>query len=273
MSNVVTISDKKDLFSPEQVELLKRQIAPDLTDDELSIFLYQCKRNGLDPFARQIHAVKRQGKLTIQTAIDGFRLIAFRTNAYAGKDEAVFTYEGNRLIRCKLTVYKLVNGEKCAFTATARWDEYYPGEKQGFMWKKMPETMLEKCCEAKALRMAFPAELSGIYSNDEMAQADGPIQAQPVQEKQVEAIPEAKTVSHPKRQVDHERLYCEYCGANLKRSSKSPDMWYCPNFNDKKKHVRPVKEDRLLEYMDYLEMREKEKEKEMGLDCPKFEDS
>lgn len=182
MSNLVPVKSgavEQAGWTQEQVALVKRTLFKDATDDELKLFMHVALKSGLDPFARQIYAVKRQDyktgewRMTIQTSIDGFRLIAARTNAYAGKDEAAFEYNpsGNPT-KCKVTVYKLVQGVRCAFTATAKWDEYYPGDKVGFMWKKLPETMLEKCCEAKALRMAFPAELSGLYSTEEMQQAD-----------------------------------------------------------------------------------------------------
>lgn len=183
MSNAVTVIPNQSLstatWTREQIELVKRTIFKDATDDELKLFAHVATRTGLDPFARQIYAVKRKDnstgeyRMTIQTGIDGFRLIASRTNAYAGRDEADFVYDkdGKNPLKCKVTIYKLVQGVRCAFTATALWSEYYPGEKFGFMWKKLPETMLEKCCEAKALRMAFPAELSGVYSTEEMEQA------------------------------------------------------------------------------------------------------
>jgi phage recombination protein Bet len=178
MSNAVVPIDKND-WSPEQVALIKKTVFPDSTDDELKVFIYVAKKTALDPFSRQIYAVKRKNnqtgemRMTVQTSIDGFRLIAFRTNAYAGRDEAIFEYDSKNLpIKCKVTVYKLVQGIRCAFTATARWDEYYPGDRQGFMWNKLPETMLEKCTESKALRMAFPAELSNLYTGEEMEQAD-----------------------------------------------------------------------------------------------------
>ena len=166
-------------FTPDQVGLIKRTIAAGATDDELTLFLGQCRRTGLDPFARQIYCVKRQGKMTIQVGIDGFRLIADRSAQYAGNDDPVFDNEQNPT-KATVTVYKIVGGVRCPFTATARWTQYYPGDSQGFMWKKMPHLMLGKCAEALALRKAFPAELSGLYISEEMQQA-GPVDNEPIQ--------------------------------------------------------------------------------------------
>jgi phage recombination protein Bet len=170
-------------WTHEQVELIKRTIAVNATPDELQLFLYQAKRTGLDPLSRQIHFVKRKDKGTIQTAIDGYRLIADRTGKYAGSDDYLFDEgipqylhmigkDGKAPVTATVTVYKMCDGSKVAFTATAGWSEYFPGELQGFMWKKMPYLMIGKCAEALALRKAFPAELSGIYTNEEMQQAD-----------------------------------------------------------------------------------------------------
>lgn len=166
-------------WTREQIELAKRTVARGTTDDEFALFAHICKRTGLDPFARQIYAIKRKDNrtnssvMTVQTGIDGFRVVAERTNCYAGSDDAVFTGAGEDMV-ATVAVYKMVGGTRCPFTASARWKEYYPGDKGGFMWKKMPHVMLAKCAEALALRKAFPADLSGIYSHDEMQQA-GPI--------------------------------------------------------------------------------------------------
>jgi len=173
-NEITTVRESREMmpaWTQEQVDLIKRTVAKDTTNDELALFLHAAKRSGLDPLAKQIHCVKRKGGMAIQTAIDGYRLIADRTGKYAGNDDPVFDDEKNPK-KASVTVYKIVGGQRCAFTATARWDQYFPGEAQGFMWKKMPHLMLGKCAEALALRKAFPAEMSGIYTNEEMEQAE-----------------------------------------------------------------------------------------------------
>jgi phage recombination protein Bet len=166
----------------EKVELLKQTVARGVTDLELQLFLHACKRTGLDPFMKQIHAVKRWSAkdqrevMSIQTGIDGYRLIADRTGCYAGSSDAEYELNDEGFPGfAKVTVTKLVSGVPCAFTASARWKEYCQFGKDGqptSMWKKMPFLMLGKCAEALALRKAFPAELSGVYTHEEMMQAD-----------------------------------------------------------------------------------------------------
>jgi phage recombination protein Bet len=164
-------------FTPEQVQLIKTQIAPNATDNELKLFLYQCQRTGLNPLTRQIYCIHRAGKMTIQTSIDGFRVIAERSGTYAGQDEPKFEYDDKgKLICAKVTVYRFSpNGERYpAATGVAFWTEYvqeYNGKVSG-LWAKMPHTMLCKVAEAIALRRAYPQDLSGLYTGDEMEQSE-----------------------------------------------------------------------------------------------------
>jgi phage recombination protein Bet len=156
-----------------KIDLIRRTVAAGATADELELFFHQARRAGLDPLAKQIYFVKRQGKGVIQVGIDGLRLIADRTGAYAGSDDAEFSGSTERGFpaAAKVVVYKMVGNHRCPFGATARWDEYFPGDQQGFQWKRMPHAMLAKCAEALALRKAFPADMSGLYVHEEMEQA------------------------------------------------------------------------------------------------------
>jgi phage recombination protein Bet len=166
-------------FDQNQVELIKKQIAPNANDNELKLFLYQAQRTGLDPLTRQIYCIHRGGKMTIQTSIDGFRVIAERSGDYAGQDEPVFIESDGKIISCKVAVYRFRGEQRYqageqryqAAVGVAFMSEFNAG---GPMWAKMPHTMLSKCAEAVALRKAYPQDLSGLYTGDEMAQADAP---------------------------------------------------------------------------------------------------
>jgi phage recombination protein Bet len=217
------IDDKKIELN---IELIKQTVAKGTTDAQLKLFLYTAQRTGLDPLTRQIHCVMRNNKkfdqntktwteesvMTIQTGIDGYRTIAERSGSLAGIDDAIYdSEESENPKKATVTVYRIINGIRCPFTATARWleyaqiyekDEYIDNRKTGKkitvlgpMWKKMPYLMLAKCAEALALRKAFPNDLTGLYTNEEMAQADNVIQ-----HVDVEVTPVSNTQSLPPNQ-------------------------------------------------------------------------
>lgn len=159
-----------------KIELLKKTLCKDISSEEFEIFLHACRRTGLDPFMKQIYAIKRGNNMTIQTSIDGYRVVADRTGHYAPGKASEFKYdeEGNLISATAHVMKRTSDGIWHDVSAEAFWAEYvqsYNGKPATF-WAKMPHVMLAKVAEALALRKAFPADLSGIYTQDEMNQAD-----------------------------------------------------------------------------------------------------
>lgn len=159
-------------WTRSQFDIIKRSYFNNISDDEIKVFAHVCKHTKLDPILKQIYPVMRQGKMTIQTAIDGYRTIAERTGRYSPGREPTFVYDKNGMpLSATAYVKKMTtDGTWHEVAATAFFSEYNPGV--GPFWKKMPHTMIAKCAEALALRKAFPAELSAVYTKDEMDQAD-----------------------------------------------------------------------------------------------------
>lgn len=181
-------------LSEQQIALIKREICKprkrEATEDEISLFRYQCERTGLDPFSRQIYAIFRYDsqtkgeKMSIQVSIDGLRLIAERTGKYLGQDGPFWCgkdgewsdtwFHQEHPQAAKVVVRKLLGGNIAETPAVAHYDEYVPliKGKPGGLWPYKPALMNAKCAEALALRKAFPAETSGLYTAEEMSQAD-----------------------------------------------------------------------------------------------------
>lgn len=162
-------------ITPDQVQLIKNTVALNATDDELKLFFFECRRRGVHPLDRLIHFVKRGDKATFQCGIDFMRSQAEASGQYRGQDDVEYGPKvGNYPEWAKATVRRVDpnTGDIYTVSATAYWDEFYPGESLGFMWKKMPRVMLGKVAESQALRKAFPLNFNGLYTFEEMQQSD-----------------------------------------------------------------------------------------------------
>lgn len=189
MSNIVPASNGHIEHTREQLELIKRTFAANTSDDEFRLFVQTTQRLGLDVFARQAFCVKRydsQKRCEVaqtQVSIDGFRVIAERTNAYEGQTAPQWCGEDGAWrdvwldakppAAARVGVYR--KGHREPMIGIARYASFVQKTREGGpnrMWQTMPDIMLAKCAEAQALRRAFPQDLSGIYTPDEMGQAE-----------------------------------------------------------------------------------------------------
>ena len=198
MSQSLTIQDDQDGFTPQQVAALQQIGVEGAQPGDLAVFFHQVQRTGLDPFARQIYMIGRNSKnmrtgawekkWTIQTGIDGFRLIARRavdrTKETLSISQPWYADEkGNWLDfwpfeHPPVAAKVMVNRGGGEFPAVAMFREYAGTTKNGQltqMWLQKPAVMIGKCAEALALRKAFPLDLSGLYTSEEMNASDADV--------------------------------------------------------------------------------------------------
>lgn len=160
-------------YSAAEQHALRNEVCPDFSDPQVDYFLRVCHAKNIDPFSGLLYAQKRRNtktgkdKIGVSPTIDGSRAAASRTGFYAGSDEPIFDAETEKNPKwCKVTVYRMVKGEKCAYTAKCRWEEFKPSPPNDFQWNSKPYHMLAKVTEMQALRKAFPELVSGAGEDD-----------------------------------------------------------------------------------------------------------
>jgi phage recombination protein Bet len=157
-------------FTESQLDLVKRTVAKNATNDELELFFYRCKELGLNPLMPgQVYFLKfGTAPGTIVVGIDGFRARAQRSGKLSGIKRGVIRNEQGVCTGGWADVYRKDWDHPAHIEVSLA--EYNDPRRQ--TWKQMPESMIQKVAEVAAIRMAFPEELGGIYSQEEMDQAD-----------------------------------------------------------------------------------------------------
>ncbi len=171
-------------FDEDQRRLIRDSFANGASDAEFAVLLEVAKARRLNPLLRQIHFVQRwdsdkgRSVWAAQASIDGLRALAERTGLYAGQDEPEFVENPDGTLRlCKVRVWR--KDWPRPAVGVAYWAEYVQTIRDratgkfrpAAMWGRMPHTMLSKCAESLALRKAFPEDMAGLYTTEEMAQA------------------------------------------------------------------------------------------------------
>ena len=182
MTTELAIRPEQTTFDDKQLAALRAIGVQNAPPADIALFFHQAARTGLDPFARQIYLINRGGKNTIQVGIDGFRLIRDRTGNFQGQDEEWCGPDGvwkdvwletEPPAAAKVSVY--VKGYARPVVGIALWSEYAQIGRDGkpqSVWASKPALMLAKCAEALALRKAYPQDLSGLYTSDELPAAE-----------------------------------------------------------------------------------------------------
>src|SRR5262249_370886 len=127
---------------------------------------------GLDPLADQVYFIRyvegQPGSIVV--GIHGYRATADSTGEYAGSDPPEYEYEklepagpkGGPSF-CRVTAYRIVQGQRVSATGEAGWGEEYAGDgKKGEQYRKRPWNQLAVRAESRALSKLFPRQMGAL---------------------------------------------------------------------------------------------------------------
>lgn len=238
------ITSAQTFWTDGQLSALRQLGLANAPMGDLQVFFHQAKKTGLDPFARQIYMIERGGRFGIQSSIDGLRIVAQRSGEYAGQagpywcgKDGVWKdvwLESIPPVAAKVGVYR--TGFSEPLFAVAKWDSYALASP---IWKKMPDLMLAKCAEALALRKAFPNDLSGIYTDDEMGQADTAPQVKPERIK-LESVKKNPEPESPLSETEWAEIHKSIADATTKKMATVIWKQYAQYLDVPVPHTEPV---------------------------------
>lgn len=211
MSNLPAIASQRGLDEATW-NALTNSVFPGAKPESIVLAVDYCRARKLDVMKKPCHIVpmnvkdQQTGQTSwrdvIMPGIYEQRTTAIKTGQMAGQDEPVFgdtiTFKGVQAPEwCRVTVYRFVGGQRCAFTHTEYFTEACATTGSGeinSMWRKRPRGQLAKCAEAGALRKAFPDELGGVMTAEEMQDGGERTETAPTKPAQGEVLASAEQI-------------------------------------------------------------------------------
>jgi phage recombination protein Bet len=193
------------------------------TPEAIVLAIDYCRSRNLDIMKRPVNIVSIWNSAlgreveSVWPSINETQVTAARTREWAGMDRPEWgpdqpvTFRGRRKVKennreswqdvavdlvvptfCAVTVYRIIGGQRCAFTEPVYWLEAYGrigrSELPNDMWAKRPRGQLLKVSKAASLRAAFPEENSD-YTAEEMEGVTIGVDAPPVAPDEADAAP------------------------------------------------------------------------------------
>lgn len=143
---------------------------------DLFIFLGAAKKYQLDPLMKQIECIDIKGKITLYTRIDGFRAIAHRSGKLKGilpiqwcGEDGVWVDVWIKKEQPVAARSRILHADFEEPIVTIFYLREFKRADSDLAWNKhAPISHSAKCVEAQGLRRAFPLDLSGLYTDDEI---------------------------------------------------------------------------------------------------------
>jgi phage recombination protein Bet len=177
-------------WTAEEVDLIRRTIAPDATEHELALYLRLCRTYGLDPFRRELVLEKRRRRRADGTGYDvvpvwittrdGYLKAAMRDPGYGGICSGVvcegdtfeidaehfrvvhrFGVRRGKILGAWAVAY---HKERPPMVGYVPFDEY--NDPNSDTWRRHPTAMIQKVAEVFVLRRQF--NITAIVAREEM---------------------------------------------------------------------------------------------------------
>ena len=150
---------KPEVFEREVVDIIRQTVAPDLTPNELKVYLGVCRRYKADPIMKDIVPVifnTKKGRILNFIITKNFCYkVAHASKELNGISATIVRDEKGKIIGAKASCWR--KGCEHPFEAEASFSEYYNDKND--LWGRFPGAMIKKVAEIIVLKMAFGIDM------------------------------------------------------------------------------------------------------------------